>query len=228
MTMELHSTLLYEESAKLPEIFTPDEVDAIFRTVKFTTKRYRKALWGDWLRTRDLAILAMMYYHALRPKECLAIRFDDINVQKGNFKIRGENNKQRKERFMPILPQAIPYLKAYLKFSRFYFWRGSSYLFPSYEQDKGQGHLSPCTWKATFRNILKDSGLWLPPVKKGSSVPPRRSYTLRATRATEWLEKTGNPVAVANALGHADLRSLKTLLGCFSQVYRRNEGNLKC
>ncbi len=124
--------------------------------------------------------------------------------------IRGTNNKQRKDRILPIPEKLMKILVAYFKFPS-YMWRGSKYLFPSMEND----YIAPQRWKAIFREkVLKPMGKWVAPNNERKQGTPKfRSYNLRATRATELLDETqGDIFSVVNFLGHADLRSVTKYL----------------
>lgn len=163
------------------------------------------------MKARDTTILMTIYYLALRPKEACSLRFDDFDLKRMVVKIRAETNKQHKEREIPLPEQLFSYLQNYLTLSRTRFWRGSPFLFPSFESNC----ISSQHWKYTFREkILKPAGLWRPPEhpETGNRTSPFRSYTLRHTRATELLNKTKDIFLVANVLGHAKLSSTKVYL----------------
>lgn len=201
----METQLLYEETQKLPEIFGQREIQKIVNTIE-TSPNYLKNDWGAWMRARDKAIFMTLYLLALRPREACALRFDDFNISNLTVKIRGENNKQRKDRILPIPQQLLNCYKEFFSFPRDRFWKESKYLFPSYQNP----YVSSERWKFRFRNILKEAGLWKAPVN--STVPPYRSYTLRHTRATEVLEKTKDIFLVANILGHTRLSSTNIYL----------------
>jgi len=159
--------------------------------------------YGEWLRKRDLTIVILMFELALRPKECLALRFDDFEPQNMFFRIRAENNKERQAGTIPLTEKVIPYLEKYLSLPRARFWRNSPYLFPSFSNR--HSHVSSERWKHKFREILKEAGIWEAPVN--STRPPYSSYTLRHTKATMVLEKTKDIRLVQLMLRHKDPRS---------------------
>lgn len=195
--------LLYEDVKKCPEIFSEAEIGAMLEQIDKSLD-YLKTAWGEWMKARDKALLMTIYILALRPNEACALRFDDFNLKEGTVLIRGENNKVKKDRVLPLPPDLIPYYQNYFKFERVRFWRGSPYIFPSLESPK----LSAQRWKHTFREkILKPLGIWEAPVN--STIPKYRSYTLRHTRATELLNKYKDIFLVANVLGHSKLNSTK-------------------
>jgi integrase len=202
--------LLYEDTVKLPDIFSQADIKKLVDTLKFS-KDYLPNIWGDWMRARDTTILMTIYLLALRPKEACCLRFEDFNSETMTVKIRGENNKTKKDRVLPVPIELLNVFQHYFNFNRARFWKGSPYLFPSYESI----YLSPERWKHLFREkILKPAGLWVKPIDlgTGNKVPKFRSYTLRHTRATELLNKSNDIFLVANVLGHAKLTSTRVYL----------------
>lgn len=182
---------------RVPQIFQVDDLLKMHKAIENKIK-YLKNDWGIWMKARDHAIISLMYECALRPRECLSLRFDDFDANLC-VRIRPETNKERKGRVVPIPHTAIPFLKAYLKMPRERFWQGSGYLFPSFESK--QSPLTPGRWKGRFRAVLKASRLWIAP--KTGIMPPLRSYTLRISKATHMLEKNHDIHAVQMILGHA-------------------------
>lgn len=201
--MQPQQVLLYEDTKKLPGIFSQADIGQMFEQID-DSPDYLKTVWGEWMKARDKAILATIYILGLRPGEACGLRFDDFNLKEGTVLIRGENNKVKKDRVLPLPADLLPFYQNYLKFDRIRFWKGSPFLFPSAERQ----HISAQRWKHTFREkILKPLGLWEAPVN--STIPKYRSYTLRHTRATELLNKYKDIFLVANVLGHSKLNSSK-------------------
>lgn len=197
--------LLYEDTKKLPEIFSQDDIQLILYTIE-TSKHYFKYELGEWMRKRDETIVMTIYSLALRPNETCSLRFDDFNSESMTVKIRGENNKTKKDRVLPIPMSLMLYFKEFFSFPRERFWHGSPFLFPSLQSN----HISSGRWRHIFRQILKEAKLWKP--ANDSRIPPYRSYTLRHTKATELLNKSKDIFLVANVLGHGNLESTKTYL----------------
>lgn len=197
------SNLLYNDCKIVEEGWTNEEMEIMFETLQ-ESQDYLKTIWGEWMKARDLCILALLRYLVLRPREACWLKFSDFKNQK--VRIRGENNKEKKDRILPVPEKLKKFLVYYLSFPR-WMWKGSEYLFPSGENDK----LSPERWKHILREkVLKPSGLY--EKKEGSRMPRTRSYLFRKTGATELLDKTGNPWVVAQILGHSDLRTVKHYL----------------
>ncbi|HEB46974.1 MAG TPA: site-specific integrase [Candidatus Pacearchaeota archaeon] len=199
-------TLLYDATHKLPEeIWVREDIELMLKAIS-DSKDYLHNIWGLWMRARDRLILKIMFEHALRPKETCCLKFEDINLKAKTIRIKGENNKVRKDRLLPINENIALLFIEYIKFPR-WLWKGSPYLFPSFSNQ----FLSPGRWKHIFREkVLKPSGLWKKP-----EIPSKcktRSYTLRHSKATELINKTNDIYLVANILGHGDIRSTKAYL----------------
>jgi integrase len=202
-----HQTLIYDhDMRKLFEVFSKDDILRMLDAID------KKQMWGntygEWMRSRNKCILMMMYHLAARPKEICSIRVSDFDIEHSMLKIRAENNKVKRDRVLPIPSQVIPYLQSYLSYPR-HLWKGSNYLFPSMERS----HISSERWKHIMReDILKPAGLWLPPQGKSMRSVPRSSYTLRHTKLSEIMNKTGDIYLVANIAGNTKLDSSKPYL----------------
>ena len=207
-----YQTLIYDVTHKLPdEIWGREDVDLMLETLD-NSKEYLKNIWGKWMKARDKLILKMLFEHALRPKELLRMKFEDIDLKSKTLKIRGENNKVRKDRLIPINQKIAPLFMNYFNFPR-WLWKNSEYIFPSFSNS----YLSSERWKHIFREkVLKPSGLWIKPEKP--SLCKTRSYTLRHSKATELINKT-DIYTVANILGHGDIRSTKTYLHLNKKIF---------
>lgn len=207
--------LSYHGTKKLPDIFSDSEINLILQTI-IDSKDYWKDKnkigkdWGEWMKWRDVCIIASAYILGLRPKEACSIRFDDFNLNYMTIKIRGENNKNRKDRIIPVPKILFNFYKEYFKFERDKFWRGSQYLFPSFSNSPHP--VSSGRLKHIFREkVLKPANLWN--IQRQSKAQYRTLYKLRHSRASHILNKQvrlkGKPdlFAIANYLGHSDIRS---------------------
>lgn len=209
--------LSYHGTKKLPEYFSKNEIALILDTLRkskdyWNEKKKSKIPkeWSDWLKMRDVCLIATIYILALRPKEGCSLRFDDFNLNYMTVKIRGENNKNRKDRVIPVPKILFTFYKEYFKFNRDRFWRGSQYLFPSFSNSPNP--VSSGRLKYIFREkVLKVIGLWKMPIKAKAEF--RTLYKLRHSRATHILNKQieikGKPdiFMLSNLLGHGDIRS---------------------
>ena len=212
----MHERISYPGTKGLPAIFSKTEIDLILKTLYCSNDYWKEKGRKDvvsWMKIRDICLVATIYILALRPKEACCLRFDDFNMRYMVVKIRGENNKCRKDRVIPVPKMLFKYYKAYFQFPRDRFWKGSPYLFPSMENS----HISSARLKHIFREkILKPAGLWDMPWKAKAQY--RTLYKLRHSRASHILSKqikaTGQPdiFAIANFLGHGDIRSTQVYL----------------
>lgn len=208
--------LHYQGTKKLPEIFSEQEINLILNQIAqcqdyWKTKGYKD--WGEFFKFRDTTLIATIYILGLRPKEACCLKFSDFDFQTAIVKIQAENNKVKKDRIIPVPKILMQIYKSYFQFPRARFWKGSKYLFPSFQNS----HISPQTLKAIFREkALKPLGLWEMPEQ--NKISKFRLYTLRHSRASHILnkqiKKTGKPdiFAISNLLGHADIRSTQIYL----------------
>ena len=188
--------------------FTPKQIELMVNIID-TSEKYPGSYYGMWLRARDKAIFLTMRILALRPKEACGLKFDDFDVISKTIKIRGENNKQGRDRVLPLPDKLIEVYMELSMFPRERYWKGSPYLFTSLHHNS---FISASSWEATFREkILKPLGIWEAPEGKSTS-PPYSSYSLRHTRATEILNKTKNIFLVADILGHSDITSTEVYI----------------
>ncbi len=200
----MNANLLYDSDCKnFEEDWNEEEIKLMFATLQ-NSQDYLKTIWGEWMKARDLCVMAFLRYLLLRPREACWLKFSDF--KHGKVKIRGENNKEKKDRILSVSDKLREYLAYYMSFPR-WMWKGSEFLFPSAENEK----MSPERWKTTFREkVLKPSGLY--EKKDGNKMPRTRSYLFRQSGATQLLDKTNNPWLVAQVLGHGDLRTVKKYL----------------
>ncbi len=212
----MKSKLLWQGVRKIPNIFSDKEIELIFKSILnsnnyWSKKGYKD--WGEFLRFRDLTLIATIYYLGLRPNEACSLKLSDFNIANSTVLINGKNNKCHKDRLLPLPKRLIDIYTEYLKFERYRFWHGSKYLFPSFSSE----HIHPGRLKAIFREkALKPFGLWKMP--ENNKISPTRLYTLRHTFASRLLnkqiEKHGQPdlFAISNLLGHSDIRSSSVYL----------------
>jgi integrase len=106
-------TLLYEDTKKLPEVFTKTDINKLVVTIE-TSEDYLHNVWGDWMRARDKALMMTIYALALRPKEACKLKFEDFDLRAMTVHIHGENNKTGKDRVLPIPNELGKHLRDYL------------------------------------------------------------------------------------------------------------------
>jgi integrase/recombinase XerD len=82
------------------------EIEAVLAQADFTTP----------LGLRDRAMLEVLYATALRSAELVALKLHDLEPERGLLRI--EQGKGRRDRYVPLTPRALLWLKHYLKEGR--------------------------------------------------------------------------------------------------------------
>ena len=162
----------------LPKILDSDEVSALFEAAE------ARALSGEPLACRNLALLELLYGSGLRATELVSLPRGALRVGQPFLILRGKGSK---ERLVPISARAE---QAVVR------WRehvpgGSLWLFPS-----GKSHLSRIRLYQNVRIMAADAG-----------IPPERisPHVLRHAFATHLLSGGADLRVVQSLLGHADI-----------------------
>jgi integrase/recombinase XerD len=132
-------------------------------------------------------LFTLAYATGLRHSEILHLRVCDVDSKR--MMIRVEMGKGQKDRYVPLSPTLLTWLRAYWKIAR-----PSSYLFPG--KLPGRPLSMSCVWRA-IRRARRDAGL-------SKEVTIR---TLRHSFATHLLDSGTNIRVIQALLGH---RSLNT------------------
>jgi integrase/recombinase XerD len=162
----------------LPKILDSDEVCALFEAAE------ARAVSGEPLACRNLALLELLYGSGLRATELVSLPRGALRVGQPFLILRG---KGAKERLVPISERADQAVER---------WRehvpgGSLWLFPS-----GKSHLSRMRLYQIVRIMAADAG-----------IPPERisPHVLRHAFATHLLSGGADLRVVQSLLGHADI-----------------------
>ena len=162
----------------LPKILDSDEVSALFEAAE------ARAVSGEPLACRNLALLELLYGSGLRATELVSLPRGALRVGQPFLILQGKGSK---ERLVPISARAE---QAVVR------WRehvpGSSlWLFPS-----GKTHLSRMRLYQIVRIMAADAG-----------IPPERisPHVLRHAFATHLLSGGADLRVVQSLLGHADI-----------------------
>ncbi len=197
---------------KYPKWFSEEEISSIMHQILncndyWKTKGY--ADWGRFFKFRDFCLISTIYILALRPNEACCLKFTDFDWNHSTLRIRGETNKTKKDSPPIPVPKVLMQIyNEYFKFPHRRFWRGSKYLFPSFENP----HISSGRLKAIMREkVLKPLDLWELP--DGAIGKSRTTYKLRHSRARHLRNKQYREkgivdiFSIANFMRHADIRS---------------------
>ena len=138
---------------------------------------------------RDSALLEVLYATGLRVSELVGLTLKQVDLRRGVVRPRGKGSK---ERVVPMVPQAVAKLQAYLAQGRPRLLRGkeSPFIFIN----RRGGRLS----RQGFWKILKQYA-------RQAGVRDLSPHTLRHSFATHLLSRGANLRALQMLLGHADL-----------------------
>ena len=73
------------------------------------------AFWGTFRTFRDLSLVALMLFNGLRSRETLSLKLDDLRLAQNEMLVQGKGNRQR---LLPLDPQTIKVIDAYLRLER--------------------------------------------------------------------------------------------------------------
>lgn len=169
-----HKPLKIARKRAIP--FSEDEMSRIF-----------EAVGDDFASIRDLTIIFLLYATGIRRAELMGLKESDIDFYTQQLKVLGKRNK---ERYVPLLPELIDYLKRYLFLK---------------EQ---QGFLSPELFvtnkgKKIYENFVYR--LVKSYLSRVSSKDKKSPHVIRHTFATQLIAKGADLNAVKELLGHSSL-----------------------
>jgi integrase/recombinase XerD len=138
---------------------------------------------------RDSALLEVLYATGLRVSELVGLTLKQVDLRRGVVRPRGKGSK---ERVVPMVPQAVAKLQAYLAQGRLRLLRGKE---------------SPFIFINRLGGRLSRQGFWkiLKQYARQAGVRDLSPHTLRHSFATHLLSRGANLRALQMLLGHADL-----------------------
>lgn len=157
---------------------------------------------GDGLKAkRDRALLATLFYHALRRAELCALTVRDMTERRGvkHFRVHGKGEKLR---YVPIHPATLDAIAEYLEAAG-HGHRGTAPLFRPVRTSSGgdpDGSLQP---SGVYR-MMKRYGKCV-----GISVERFGPHAARATAATNALDQGADIAKVQEWLGHANVSTTR-------------------
>lgn len=198
---------LLDKPRLLPDAITVEEVHALLNQPDTS----------DAIGFRDRAMLEMLYATGARRDEMVNMTIPDLNLGEELVRVTGKGSKQR---FVPLGRHATQWTEQYLHVSR----------------PKLLGKGKPPTdvlWMNAKHTPLQGEALGAVVRKYGRQtgvMRPITTHTLRRTCATHLLMNGAHPVAVAEMLGHADLRSLghylRVTIAELQEMHRRSKPGL--
>lgn len=166
-------------------------VKAPHRVVVPLTTEEVQAFLDSMCTWRDLSIVALMLLVGLRSREVIGLELEDVQVSVGSLRVRGKGNK---ERWVPLPPEAIGPLEAYLHAER-----------PSVEEPqlfvclKGPARGQPLT-PAGIRSLFRYH-------RKTAEVPRANAHRFRHTFGTDMVRAGVSLPALMRLMGHASIRT---------------------
>lgn len=166
------------QSESLPHFLDQKATDALFQEGFFS--RDPKGL-------RDRLLLELLYATGIRRSELLDLREEDVDLEKGQLKVKGKGNK---ERILPLLEPVRESIGEYLKEKEGQGWDDPHLIVT----DKGK--------KAYPKFVQRKLDHYLGQV---STLERRSPHVLRHSFATHLLDRGADLRAIKELLGHADL-----------------------
>ena len=174
-------------SKVLPKYLTQKETESLIAALS-PGLSYQDETLGDALKSRDRAMLILMYATGLRVTELLSLTTHSLDLEQEYLRVKG---KGEKERIVPFAPIAGEMLRSYLSADRFRFNPKSDHLF--------MNHVGQPLSRQSFWKILKALAIHAG-IKK--NVSP---HLLRHSFATHLLQAGMNLRSLQMLLGHSDL-----------------------
>lgn len=148
-----------------------------------------------FIKSRDRAILELLYSSGVRVSEVSRLDLDDVNLNDGLIKVKG---KRKKERIAPLGSKAVEALKVY-EMERALLKKDTE----AYFLNRNGGRLTVRSIRRIVVKYSRETDEDGRPVISGSIGP----HTLRHTFATHLLEGGADLRTIQELLGHSSLSS---------------------
>lgn len=167
----------------LPEYYSDYDMERILYVVSEEAK-------NDFLRKRNLAMLAVLSLAGLRKGELLGLRIWDIDFENDYLKVRAVNTKDNGDRVIPMVPKLVNRLKAYI----------------GLRKQKDIQSLS--LWISDHGKPFTQHG-WDHLVNKLSDRLDFKvkTHKFRHTFATKYYQRTRDVIGLQQLLGHKELNT---------------------
>ena len=196
--LKLHRPL--KESKKVNVPFSTNEISLLLDG-DFFNSDYNGAL--------EKTIIILLYYTGMRRAELINLKINNVDFSEGAVKVLGKRNK---ERFIPLLPEAIECLKAYfLERKKLRLIAEEQFLFCGFKGKK----LSDGFVYKTVKNYFS----------KVSTKVKKSPHMLRHSFATHLLNNGADLNAVKDLLGHESVAATQiythTSMKQIQQIYAK-------
>lgn len=186
-TVRTKTGYLYPSQPRIPQL----RVKTPRRLVVPLSKVEVRAFLESFRTWRDLAIAGLMLLCGLRSREVTAVTLEDLDLAETRIRIRGKGDK---ERVLPLPPQVISLLRAYLEVERPR--TSTDKLFVSLKGNKRGRGMTPSGLRSLFRYHRSACGV-------AKANPHRLRHTFGADMA-----RAGISLAVLMKLmGHSDIHT---------------------
>jgi site-specific recombinase XerD len=179
--------------AKPPKFLRPQELQKLFSNLKLTTPTH----------IRTYAMVHLVYFMGLRPKEISQIKLKDISFKKREL-IIGER-KGNNPTILPVPEKTIKAIAAYVLKAR----PDSQYRYLFLSFQRPHRPISPGTVIQYISKAIKHSGLLSTP------------YSLRHTYAQNLLNTGATIYEIKEMLGHQNIQSTKRYLHIDIELMRK-------
>lgn len=187
---------------KLPPALDENQICEMIKA-EIAPRRKNGGVYYQFISTRNAMMFFMAFTMGLRPNECMSIRVEDIDFNKKQLFIRGQNNKLRQSAYVPIPERVLLRLKPYIAF-RTIFYNECEWLFPA---RNGNKQLDRSTFARIFRDNIKRIGIYkVNYVTKGGLNRGNFSpYSLRHGYGSHVFAKTGDIKKTQIAMRHKNI-----------------------
>ncbi len=172
---------------KLPHPISYEEIVRLFEMPNVNTL----------LGLRDRVIMELFYSSGLRVSELVGLNRHDVDLQSLLIKVRG---KGKKERLIPITPNAATWITSYLSNPERYLAIDGHRA----ECDPSAIFLNKLGKRLTTRSVDRNFEFYL---KKSGLAGHTTPHTIRHTIATHWLENGMDLKTIQTLLGHSSLET---------------------
>jgi integrase/recombinase XerD len=147
--------------------------------------------WASFHTCRDMALVALLLFNGLRSRETLSLRVHDVSFSEAQMRVSG---KGRRPRLMPLAPETIRLLDAYLRTERPL--TDSPFLFVSLKGPARGQAMTPAGVRSLFRYHRATTGV-------KSANPHRFRHTFGADSVREGISLP----ALQQLMGHASIQT---------------------